>query len=166
MEYFSDKERGLKPRTDETISPSLWGGIVSMVEGMIDGGAFAKDFPEICQDGGVICGTDRQSFGRALKAEIPELAYPFVTAIRMNPGYSFEESPFAPDPLVVLDFIQFCFIHTVKPIQSGFHSFFRHYHLDFELEEGRNDFRTVFSFGAVLEEGLERDLEIVLAALM
>ena len=31
MEYFSDKEKGPKPRATETISPSAWGGIVAIV---------------------------------------------------------------------------------------------------------------------------------------
>ena len=53
----------------------------------------------------------------------------------------YEEAPFSPDTLVVLDFIQFCYAHVAKPVLGGYHSFFQHHHLSFDVDAGKTDFR-------------------------
>ena len=41
----------------------------------------------------------------------------------------------------VLDLTEFCFHSTGKPIQGAYHSFYGHYHLTFDQQEGQHDFR-------------------------
>jgi hypothetical protein len=40
-----------------------------------------------------------------------------------------------------LDLIQFCYQAVSNPIQTDYHSFFRHYHLTFDEKSGKEDFR-------------------------
>jgi hypothetical protein len=41
----------------------------------------------------------------------------------------------------VLDLIQFCFRHIGEPRQGHYHSFFKHHHLTFDRQPGRDRFR-------------------------
>jgi len=40
-----------------------------------------------------------------------------------------------------LDFIEFCFWAIAKPIEGSYHSFFRHSHLTFKADVGKEEFR-------------------------
>jgi hypothetical protein len=57
-QYFSDREQGPRPRTEETISPVAWGGIAATVESLVADGSFGESFPDSCNDGGAVVGTD------------------------------------------------------------------------------------------------------------
>ncbi len=141
MEYFSDKEHSLKPQTVDSVTPEAWGGIVAYVQSLISTGAFGQQYPEMCPDGNGPTGTDERSFILALKAEIPNIQWPLETERREPGGLSWETKPWAPDTMVALDLIQFCYKTVSKPIQGGYHSFFRHHHLSFEEEAGKEAFR-------------------------
>lgn len=141
MEYFSDKERGPKARLEEAISPTVWGGIVAVVQSRISGGAFGFQFPEACPDGCGTIGTDNQAFAAAAKAEIPQLKWPLKATKMEEGGILSPEVPYSPEALVVLDLVQFCYTHVAKPIQRDYHSYFQHHHLSFDAEAGREDFR-------------------------
>lgn len=39
-DYFSDRENGPRARTDQAISPLVWAGLVALVQGLINSGAF------------------------------------------------------------------------------------------------------------------------------
>jgi len=148
-DYFSDREQGPRPRTEEVISPTVWGGIVSLVQSLIVTGAFGAKYPEMCPDGQGPIGTDESALSLAVQAEMPGLSWPLVTTERVQQGFYAEERPFAPDTLLVLDFIEFCHRMAAKPIQRSYHDFFRHHHLTFDENEGRRvfleDINRVFS---------------------
>jgi hypothetical protein len=139
MDYFSDKERGPKPRTIESITTPAWGGIVALINELIRTGAFGNKYPETCPDGAGTTGTDEHLFSLALRAEIPDIEWPLKTE-RISPGRSWEAEPYVPDTLAVLDLIQFCFYAVAKPIRINFHSFFGHDHLRFDDEAGQSEF--------------------------
>lgn len=141
MEYFSDKERGSTPRVHEVISPSAWGGIVAIVQSLISTGALGYRFPATCPDGAGPVGTDENSLVLAVKAEIPDLLWPLKTTIPAPGSFSWDEEPYAPHTLVILDFIQFCYQAAAKPIQLSYHRFFQHHHLSYNLETGKQEFR-------------------------
>ncbi len=140
-DYFSDREQGPKPRTEEVISPTVWGGIVGLVQSLIAKGAFGAKYPESCPDGQGPIGTDKKALALAVQAEMPGLPWPLVTTRKITPDYFSEEQPFAPDTLLVLDFIEFCYRIVARPIEGSFHSFFRHHHLSFDEVEGKQVFR-------------------------
>ena len=139
--YFSDREYGPRSRTLSAISPTVWGGIVAHVRGLVAQHAFGRSFPESCPDGRGTCGLDADAFGLALRAEVPSIDWP-LTASRVDADdFMRTRTPYAPDTADILDFVQFCFAHVATPIERDFHSYFSHSHLEFDAEGGRRDFR-------------------------
>jgi len=125
--YFSERERGPRARTEEAIPGRVWGALYDLVHAKVGNGSFGYRFPAMCPDGAGPCGTDYQAFWRAVQAEIPDLPE------SLNP-----DEP--PEPVVILDLLEFCARSVAQPIQGGFHSYFGHHHLDFEREPGLVDF--------------------------
>jgi hypothetical protein len=41
---------------------------------------------------------------------------------------------------MILDLLEFCARNVARPIRRGYHSFFGHYHLDFQRDEGLKEF--------------------------
>jgi hypothetical protein len=72
---------------------------------------------------------------------MPDLAWPLETVSIGGEGYLAERRPFAPDTLLVLDFIEFVHASVAKPISGKYHDFFSHHHLTFDQEAGQEDFR-------------------------
>lgn len=149
MEYFSDKERGLRPRTEESITPAVWGGIVAYIQTLISTGALGYQFPELCRDGAAPIGTNQEALSMALKAEISGIDWPLQTQKSETGGYSWGTEPYVHDTLQVLDIIQFCYKNSAKPIQGSLHPYFLHHHLTFDVQVGRHEFceriNTLFS---------------------
>lgn len=145
MDYFSDRERGPIPRLNESIPGSAWGGIVAAVNSRIADGSFGRRFPEQCPDHQGIAGTNSHDMGLAVLAEIPELA---ETQQIGRPDFRSDEfrgwplqADRIPTTLAILDLIELCHRFVASPIQGSFHSFFSHYHLDFDTEGGQADWR-------------------------
>lgn len=141
MEYYSDQINGVQPRDVEIIPPNVWGGIVSIVNGLIASGAFGKSFPEECPDGQGVYATNEETFKLLLFAEVPDIDYPFVTEKLVGEVFSYEKKPYSPNYLSVLDFVQFCHNHVAMPIQDSHHGFYNHYHLSFDCDAGKKEFR-------------------------
>ena len=129
MTYFSEREEGERPRENEKISECAWDGIKSLVNARIVDGSFGNSYPEACNDGGAIVDTDKIAFGQAMRAEIPNLQKP-----------AWELFVEQPRTLDILDMIEFCWRCVGKPIRLGYHEFFRHSHLKFDTEIGRDEF--------------------------
>ncbi|MCW0399152.1 hypothetical protein NB688_002554 [Xanthomonas sacchari] len=72
---------------------------------------------------------------------MPGLAWPLETVSLDGEGYFAKRQPFAPDTLLVLDFIEFVHTSVAKPIPGKYHDFFSHHHLTFDQEAGQEDFR-------------------------
>lgn len=140
-DYFSDREQGPRPRTEEIISPVAWGGVVALIQSLISSGAFGARFPAPCPDGQGPIGTDEDSLSLAVLAEMPGLTWPLATTERMQDNFFSEMQACAPDTLLVLDLIEFCYRSVGKPIQGAHHGFFGHYHLSFDIAEGKETFR-------------------------
>ena len=114
---------------------------------MINNGSFGLSFPDICPDGSAIFGTDEKSMTLAVKAEINELS-------QWKKGESWRDEEdeivkvdywplnprLKPKTYVILDLIGFCYRHVAKPIQLNWHSYYSHYHLKFEQQEGQFEF--------------------------
>ena len=137
MDYFSDTQRGARQRTEEQLTPAAWGGIVALIQTLVSTGAFGYKYPEMCPDGAGSYGTDSQALSLAVKAEIPDLEWP----LRAVNGFEEAESH-VPDTFAVLDLIQFSYQSVAKPIQGSYHSFFQHHHLTFDVDSGREEFRS------------------------
>lgn len=140
-DYFSDRQNGPRARTEQVISPIVWAGLVATVQALINSGAFGLRFPERCPDGQATCGGDVDALAASVSAEMPGLAWPLETVSLDGEGYFAKRQPFAPDTLLVLDFIEFVHASVAKPISGKYHDFFSHHHLTFDQEAGQEDFR-------------------------
>lgn len=140
-DYFSDRENGPRARTEQTISPAVWAGLVATVQGLTNGGAFGPRFPERCPDGQAICGCDPEALAAAVIAEMPGLAWPLETTTVVEDGLLSQRQAFAPDTLLILDFAEFVYASVGKPIAGKYHDFFSHYHLTFDQQAGQEEFR-------------------------
>lgn len=127
MTYFSEREKGELPCDKEEIDNRVWKGIEVLIEGRIDDGSFGAKYPTRCPDGEGITGSDADAVWQAIGAEIPNLWY-------RSEGKS-------PQPLDTLNLIEFCWRCIGQPSSKSFHDYFKHHHLDFNIEEGRNEFR-------------------------
>ncbi len=132
MMYFSEREEGETPRENEEISNPVWKGIEVLIQARIDDGSFGAKYPILCEDGGAIIGTDKRAFRLAMEADIPNLQEK-------------EDDPWEdkkpPRTLDILDMIEFCWRCIGKSIRNGYHEFFKHDHLDFDIEAGQAEFR-------------------------
>lgn len=141
VDYFSDRENGPRVRTEQVISPTVWAGLVGTVQALINSAAFGLRFPERCPDGQAICGCDPDSLAAAVIAEMPGLAWPLETTSEVEDGFFSQRQPFAPDTLLILDFIEFVYASVAKPIPGKYHDFFSHHHLSFDQQVGQEEFR-------------------------
>jgi hypothetical protein len=131
MSYFSEREQGERPREAEAIGEGAWGGIQALIRSRVEDGSFGASYPETCDDGAGPVGTDASALAKAVRADIPAFAEP--------PW--FDSSPDVPGFLDILDLIEFSWRTIGRPIKGGYHSFFQHYHLSFDIDAGRDDFR-------------------------
>lgn len=127
-DYFSDRERGPRPRTKLEIEALPWGGLIALIGSYVSSGGFGIDFPESYPDGRGPTGTDTHAFGLALRAEIPDIDWPL-------------RADTIPHTLSVLDLVEFCHRHVSEPVEGSYHSFFGHSHLSFDRSKGQADFR-------------------------
>ena len=157
-DYFSDRENGPRARTELVISPAVWAGLVATVQALINGGAFGLRFPERCPDGQAVCGCDTDALAASVIAEMPGLAWPLETMCLVEDGFLSQREPFAPDTLLILDFIEFIYASVAKPIPGKHHDFFSHHHLTFDQQSGQEKFRAtvnrIFSRNGVAFEML------------
>lgn len=160
-EYFTDKEYGPKPRTEEEMQFDAWGGIVSLINRLISNGSFGLSFPKTCRDGTAIFDTDKKSITLAVKAEINELSQwkkeeTWTGDEEVRVDYWPLNPRLKPDTDVILDLICFCYRHIAKPIQFDWHSYYNHYHLKFEQQEGQLEFckniNRIFSRNSLMYE--------------
>jgi hypothetical protein len=134
MDYFSDRELGPRPRTEQEISVTVWRALRLLMDRHIEDGSFGFGFPEMCRDGQGPCGCNARDFWTAAEAEIPG-----VDALRdSRSGHGLDET--APSVLLILDLLEFCARHVARPIIGTFHSYYGHNHLDFDREAGLAEF--------------------------
>jgi hypothetical protein len=126
--YYSDRELGPRPRSNEEIPGNVWAGIVAAIRTRVADGSFGFRYGLRCPDGSWIYACDEPSFSLALMAEVPGVAWPL-------------DSSSVPPKLAVLDLVEFCYRIVAKPNINEYHGFFRHFHLGFGVDEGRAEFR-------------------------
>jgi len=139
-EHSSDRRQKPGHRTEEVVSPVVWGGIAALVQSLITSGAFGAKYPELCPSGQGFIGTNETALSLAVKAEIPGLTWPLTTTEKIHHGFWIEKRPFAPATQLVLDLIEFCYRTVAKPIKDSHHKDLEHYHLRFDEKEGKQTF--------------------------
>jgi hypothetical protein len=140
-DYFSDRESGPRARTEQTISPTVWAGLAATVQALVNSGSFGLRFPERCPDGPATCGCGPEALAAAVVAEMPGLVWPLETTNVVDDGFLSQRQPFAPNTLLILDFVEFIYASVGKPIPGKYHDFFSHHHLTFDQQAGQEEFR-------------------------
>ena len=136
MDFFSDRELGKVPATDNNISVSVWNGITAIIESFIADNSFSRDFPEQCPDGAGIYGCNLTLMNDRIKSLIPNLEVPIRRMEVISRSIGWEEEMGSSEPSIdtysTLDLIEFCFEHIYEAKSVGdFHDFFRHHHYTF-----------------------------------
>jgi hypothetical protein len=132
MSFFSERERGERPRDVEAPPVSVWSGIRAEIRARVNDGSFGASYPKSCDDGGGAYATDEGPLWDALKARVPDLTH--------APWWDAGDEP--PSLLAAMDTIEFCWGAVGKPQRRGSeHIFFQHFHLDYDVEAGRREFR-------------------------
>lgn len=139
--YFSEKELGPKPRTNESINEIVWGGLVAIINLRVKDDSFGYRYPKEGDFG--VNGCDREAFSLSLKAEVPAIPWPLKV----------DE---VPPTLAVLDLLEFCHRAVGKPVREDmkptlFSSLLipplldtginYRYRLNFDSEKGQTTFR-------------------------
>jgi hypothetical protein len=132
MNFFSDRENGPRPQTIEELPETAWEGLKAEIAARVESGAFGVNYPATCPDGMGAIGTDASSFWTAMRARIPSL--------EEQPWFHAADMPSLND---AMDVLEFCWRNVGKPLRRGYHDYFKHYHLDFDVEIGREKFRAV-----------------------
>lgn len=88
----------------------------------------AFGFQPHVQTGKLLVDVQKVTFRWLKQGHIPDIDWP------LNPQA-------LPPKLAVLDLIEFCFKSTGKPVQHSYHSFYKHYHLDFNQQKGQDSLR-------------------------
>ena len=141
MKYFSERERGERPRNNAEMDIRVWRGLQAMICTRVEDGSFGKKFPENCQDGIGAIGTDSEAFWVTIQAHIQGISR---RPWHIEPEYPDIEPEYrtkVPDLLDVLDLVEFCWRYVGKPENVNYHQFFEHHHLRWDIEAGRSEFQ-------------------------
>jgi len=122
------------------LTPGVWAGLAAAIQNLINTGALGYRFPERCPDGQVVCGCNEVTLGATIIAEIPGLSWPLVTTMSNADAPWASNEPYCPPTLMALDLLEFVFRSVGHPIEDGYHSFYHHQHLSFDVAEGRRRF--------------------------
>ncbi len=137
MRYFSEREGGRAPRDSEDIGGPARDGIRALIMARVQDGSFGATFRQNCPDSPIAIGTDETSFRNALRAYNPGPSdWPW------DNGADWIGSSETPPTLQILDTIEFCWEHIGRPIPLDYHKFSKHYHLAFDRDAGREEFRS------------------------
>jgi hypothetical protein len=135
--FYSDRTNGPVARTHEDLPEATADGLKALVQRRIDANFLAEEFPSWCSDGNGIEGTNSFSIGPDLTALVPGATWPL-----------WQEWT---DDTTLFDIVEYVGQRVSKPSNGHYHSFMRHYELDFDKKAGRVQFRQ--EVNAILSRG-------------
>ncbi|AXI31468.1 hypothetical protein CIB87_21380 [Priestia megaterium] len=160
--FFSERERGKRELTSESISISLYNGIIGVYQKYTKN--FSAEFPLYCSDGDAICGTNMQLLNASILSHIPDMATP--VKLKYVPDFATDDEIDDNEKYALLDFIEYCHSHLIDVVEDDnyYHSWYQHYHLVFPKTEAvkekfRNEINRIFERNGVVFY-LEQDGEI------
>ena len=149
--FYSDRLNGPQPAVHDTLPAATSRGLLSLLEAKIKANWLADEFPERCPDGAGICNTDVGALSANLQALVPRAPWPLVHS----------DGAVADD--VVFDLVEYAATRVAEPMNLQYHSFWGHYELRFNEEDGRakfhSDVNTILQRGRTMYE-LRRNGEV------
>lgn len=118
-----------EPRVKESLEPKVRTALFQFVERRIEDNSFGLCFPLQCPDGHGNSGVD-QSLLRGVMEGF-KVVWPADARVRDDDETHDHQ---------IFDLLEFTFEHVALPVPGGFHSYFGHYHYDYDQEEGRRQF--------------------------
>lgn len=132
-DFYSDRIGGPTPRIHEQLSERTSKGLLSLFINKIETNWFAERFPEHCEDGNGICGTNGRGVWMDVEAHVPSMA---LTGGYYGGSFSYEQTD-----EVTFDLIEYAASRLSEPKNREWHSFWKHHELSFDEEAGRKAFR-------------------------
>jgi hypothetical protein len=129
-EFFTDRVNGPAPRIHDDLPEHTSMGLYGLFQSKADSHWFASHFPEECQDGNGVIGTNRAGLWSNVRALVPEL----------KESDNWGITPTQPDG-AIFDLIEYAADRVSKPTQGAQHSFYKHHELLFDQAAGRKEFR-------------------------
>lgn len=128
--YFGEREKGLKPRTENEIDSNVWGGLLVVINSLIEQDYFGSKYPKMCPDNddGVL-GTNEDNMKLDILAFFPDIKFPLDASDRLS-------------TLTILELLEFCHERIAKPIPGYYHKYYGKHHLSFDVEAGQLEFRS------------------------
>lgn len=126
---YSMREFGVAAPTRSELVDAAWGGLIAIVQSLIKMNVFARSYPTACEDyPGQIVGTDLETLALAI-ADHTSIVMPLD--VRK-----------VPTTANALDLVEFAHAHVAqaRPQAGGWHGFFKHDHLEFDIQAGQQSF--------------------------
>ncbi len=120
---------GPAPRIHDNLPEPTSRGLYELFKSKADGHWFANHFPEQCQDGKGVAGTNFSGLWGNVRALVPQLE-----------EEKWGVSPIQPDG-AVFDLMEYAASKLSKPVQGVYHSYLGHHELTFDQAAGRKEFR-------------------------
>ncbi|WGM22878.1 hypothetical protein QEH68_22395 (plasmid) [Paenarthrobacter sp. OM7] len=129
-DFYTDRLNGPGPRLHDKLPQATAGGLYSLFKTKAHAHWLAQHFPEHCDDGNGVCGTDLGALWSNVRALVPQL--------REETPYGLELTQ---EDGVVFDLIEYAAERVAKPVQGPWHPYMKHYELTFAETLGRTEFR-------------------------
>jgi hypothetical protein len=128
-EFFTERVNGPTPRIHDNLPEATSQGLYGLFKSKADSHWFAYHFPEQCQDGKGVAGTNLGGLWGNVRALVPQLK-----------EEKWGISPTQPDG-AIFDLMEYAAGRVSKPIQGTYHKFLGHHELTFDQSAGRKEFR-------------------------
>lgn len=125
---FTERMSPPLPRVSEKLNESVRLAVLELVQARIDDNSFGNGFPDQCPDGYANSGVNV----RALSANMA--AYRVI-----SPNDSRPRMDVITDS-EVFDLLEYSYEHIALPLPGNFHSYFGHFHYDYDVDKGRKQF--------------------------
>ncbi|MGQ1348545.1 AbiJ-NTD4 domain-containing protein [Acinetobacter baumannii] len=131
---YTQRTLGSKPRINDEITLPLWKGIISFLEKMERKNFFAEAYPEGCMDNPAdVWSTDPNKLSNELEI-YTNLTWPLKST--KEPKEFWEDSqPYVPTKYEIFDALEFLYYKVSTPSNGFYHTFCRHYHLNFTKDQ-------------------------------
>lgn len=140
LDFYSDRESGPTPATNDELTEPIRQALLSYVISLVNGYWFAEKYPVHCTDGNNVCDTNRLHIETEILAFIPGIRMPLTNHDAVTDTDLF-------------DLLDYTAASISKPKQREYHSYLKHYELEFDrpagLREVRDRINTILARGGM-----------------